>query len=204
VNTFADFLKHCSNFFWGGGGTILCNSSKCTFQEEWGRFVCPYFLSAFFGTFRLYLGLMFIHYRYKPTIDEAMCTSHCTEPQILLLTYLINSTAITLQRGINYLAKQTSCRGVFRIKTAHLLLCVSFLNHKRFFESLDKLRKSRDSSVSIALGYGLDDRGSRVRFPTGAGNFSLHHRVQNSSGVHPASYPMCTRSSFPGGKTTGA
>jgi hypothetical protein len=39
--------------------------------------------------------------------------------------------------------------------------------------------KSRDSSVGIATGYGLDGRGSRFRFPTGAGNFSLHHRVQN-------------------------
>jgi hypothetical protein len=28
------------------------------------------------------------------------------------------------------------------------------------------------------LGYGLDGRGSRFRFPVGAGNFSLH-RVQN-------------------------
>jgi hypothetical protein len=28
-----------------------------------------------------------------------------------------------------------------------------------------------DSSVGIALGYGLDDRGSRVRFLAGAGNF---------------------------------
>jgi hypothetical protein len=37
--------------------------------------------------------------------------------------------------------------------------------------------KSRDSSVGIALGYGLNDRASRVRFPAGAGNFSLHHRV---------------------------
>jgi hypothetical protein len=27
--------------------------------------------------------------------------------------------------------------------------------------------KSGDSSVGIALGYGLDDRGSRVRFPAG-------------------------------------
>jgi hypothetical protein len=59
---------------------------------------------------------------------------------------------------------------------------------------------SRDSSVGIALGYMLDDRGSRVRFPAGVGNFSLHHRVQNGSGVHPASYPMGTRSSFLGGK----
>jgi hypothetical protein len=31
------------------------------------------------------------------------------------------------------------------------------------------------------------------------GNFSLHHRVQNGSGAHPASYPMGTKGSFPGG-----
>jgi hypothetical protein len=61
-----------------------------------------------------------------------------------------------------------------------------------------------DSSVGIALGYGLDDRGSMVRFSTGVGNFSLHHRVQNGSGAHPASYPMGTRGSFPGGKAAGA
>jgi len=36
------------------------------------------------------------------------------------------------------------------------------------------------------------------------GNFSLHHRVQNGSGAHPASYPMGTRGSFPEGKATGA
>jgi hypothetical protein len=60
-----------------------------------------------------------------------------------------------------------------------------------------KLYKSRDSSVGIALGYGLDDRGSRVQFPAGAGNFSLHHGVQNGSGAHPASSPMGTRGSFP-------
>jgi hypothetical protein len=52
---------------------------------------------------------------------------------------------------------------------------------------------SRDSSVGIALGYGLDDRGSKVRFPAGAGNFSLHHHVQNGSGAHPDSYSMGTR-----------
>jgi hypothetical protein len=32
----------------------------------------------------------------------------------------------------------------------------------------------------------MDDQGSKVRFPAGAGNFSLHHHVQNDSGVHPA------------------
>jgi len=52
--------------------------------------------------------------------------------------------------------------------------------------------------------YKLDDRGSRVQLPAGAGNFSLHHRVQNSSGAHPASYQMGTRGSFAGVKAAGA
>jgi hypothetical protein len=64
--------------------------------------------------------------------------------------------------------------------------------------------KNINSSVSIALGYGMDDRVSRFRFPAGAGKFSLHHRVQNGFGAHPASYPMGTRGSFPGGKAAGA
>jgi hypothetical protein len=43
----------------------------------------------------------------------------------------------------------------------------------------------------------VDDRGSRVRFPTGAGNFSFHHRVQNGSGAQSPSFSMGTRGSFP-------
>jgi hypothetical protein len=63
----------------------------------------------------------------------------------------------------------------------------------------------RDAMTSIlALGYRLDDWGSRVRLPAGAGNFSLHHSVQNGSGVHPASYPMDTRGSFLRGKAAGS
>jgi hypothetical protein len=54
------------------------------------------------------------------------------------------------------------------------------------------------------LGYGLDDRSSRVPFPAGAGNFSLHHHVQNSSEAHPASYPMGNVGSFLRGKAAGA
>jgi hypothetical protein len=42
-------------------------------------------------------------------------------------------------------------------------------------------KKSRDSLIGIALSYGLDDRGSGVRFPAGAGNFSLHHRVKTGT-----------------------
>jgi hypothetical protein len=72
------------------------------------------------------------------------------------------------------------------------------------YENLNSTTKSRDSSVGIELGYGLDDRGSRVQFPAGAGNFSLHYRIQNGSRAHPAFYPMGTRSSFPGGEAAGA
>jgi hypothetical protein len=72
-----------------------------------------------------------------------------------------------------------------------------------YFLWLHYVLMGRDSSVGIALGYGLDSLGSRVRFPAGAGNSSLH-RVQNGSGVHPASNPVGTRGSFPGGKAVGA
>jgi hypothetical protein len=75
--------------------------------------------------------------------------------------------------------------------------------HLRANKCCLKSKKSRDSSVGIALGYRLDDRGSRVRFPEGAGNFFLHHSVQNGSGAHPASYPMGTGGSFPGDKAAG-
>jgi hypothetical protein len=57
-------------------------------------------------------------------------------------------------------------------------------------------RKSRDSSVGIAAGYGLDGRGVGVRVPVG--DFSLLHVVQTGSGAEPASYPMGTGTSFPG------
>jgi hypothetical protein len=63
---------------------------------------------------------------------------------------------------------------------------------------------SRDSSVGIATGYGLDDRMIGVRFPAGVGNSSLRHRVQTGSGARPAIYPMSTRGSFSGGKAAGA
>jgi hypothetical protein len=46
--------------------------------------------------------------------------------------------------------------------------------------------------------------GSGVQVPAGAGDFTLHHRLQTGSGAHPVSYPMGTRGSFCGGKAAGA
>jgi hypothetical protein len=43
-----------------------------------------------------------------------------------------------------------------------------------------------------------------MKFHSGAGNFSLHHRLQTVSRAHPVSYAMGTRGSFPGGKVAGA
>jgi hypothetical protein len=50
------------------------------------------------------------------------------------------------------------------------------------------LHRSRDSSVGIAMDYGLDGRGS---IPGGGSDSSLLS-VQTGSGAHPASYPMGT------------
>jgi hypothetical protein len=71
-----------------------------------------------------------------------------------------------------------------------------YLLSEILYSHLPTIFKSCDSSVGVALGYRLDDRGSKVRFPAGAGNFSLHHRVQNGSWAHPASYPMGARGFF--------
>jgi hypothetical protein len=54
--------------------------------------------------------------------------------------------------------------------------------------------------ISFYLSIKTEMYKSRVGFLVEGGNFSLHHCVQNGSGAHPASYPMGTRSSFPGGK----
>jgi hypothetical protein len=64
----------------------------------------------------------------------------------------------------------------------------------------------RQEGAGIAQWYsgGLRFGWSGVGAPVGVGNFSLHHRVQNGSWAHPASYPMGTRGPFPGGKAAGA
>jgi hypothetical protein len=37
-----------------------------------------------------------------------------------------------------------------------------------------------------------------------SGNFSVRYHIQTGSGAHPASYPVGTRGSFPGGKAAWA
>jgi hypothetical protein len=63
---------------------------------------------------------------------------------------------------------------------------------------------SRDSSVGIATRLGMKGRGVRVRFPAGARDFSLLHRVQTGSESQKASYAMGTATSFLEGKAAGA
>jgi hypothetical protein len=59
-------------------------------------------------------------------------------------------------------------------------------------------RASRDNVVGMATGYGMDDRGVGIRVQLGL------HVVQAGSRAHPASSPMRTGGSFPGGKATRA
>jgi hypothetical protein len=50
---------------------------------------------------------------------------------------------------------------------------------------------------------GLRTGWSVARVPAGAGNFSLHHRVQTGSGAHPSSYAIGSKGSFPVDKAAG-
>jgi hypothetical protein len=60
--------------------------------------------------------------------------------------------------------------------------------------------RSRGSSVSIASGYGLDDREIEVRSPAGTRVLSCNLCVQTGFGAHPASCTMATGGPFHGGK----
>jgi hypothetical protein len=60
---------------------------------------------------------------------------------------------------------------------------------------------SRSSSVDIATGYGLDDRGS---IPGGVKIFLLLHSIQIGSAINPASCPIGAEGFLIGDKAAGA
>jgi hypothetical protein len=61
--------------------------------------------------------------------------------------------------------------------------------------------RSRDSSVNMLSGYGLDYRAIEVRSPAETKRiFPLVQTVQTGYGAHPASFPMGTGVTFPEGK----
>jgi hypothetical protein len=82
--------------------------------------------------------------------------------------------------GINNPITENSCLNLTSFRAQWRTLSYGYGTHK--YGCLGLVRESRESSVGIALGFGLDDRDSGVRFPAGTGNFYLHHRVQNGSG----------------------
>jgi len=60
-----------------------------------------------------------------------------------------------------------------------------------------RCRDSQWYSAGLWVGW------SGVRVAAGAGKFSLHHGVKTDTRAHPASCPMDTKRSFPGGKAAG-
>jgi hypothetical protein len=93
-------------------------------------------------------------------------------------------------------------------ETDHSHLCSALVNNVWSYTSSPPYVFVRCAQLttgcSITADYGLDDRMIGVRIPVGAGSFSLRHRVQNGFGAHPASYPMGTGCTFPGGKSARA
>jgi hypothetical protein len=88
---------------------------------------------------------------------------------------------------------RTAKSSVFFLCFPFHLFCLAYIHFSR----------SRGSSVGIATGCGLDDRGVEVRVHVRQ-KFSFLHIVQTGSGLHPTSYPMCTRGPLPAGKAAGA
>jgi hypothetical protein len=79
------------------------------------------------------------------------------------------------------------------VRSQILLLSVWLLGQEFWLDGMQKKFRSRNSSVGIATGYGLD---GRVHFPSGTRDFSLLHSVQTGSEAHPFSYPIKIGSPF--------
>jgi hypothetical protein len=73
-----------------------------------------------------------------------------------------------------------------------------YVGNAAYINTVPLTQKDRGSSVCIATGNGLDDRGSGIRFPAVAWNFPLIHRFHTGSGAHPTSYPVGTGVKPPG------
>jgi hypothetical protein len=110
---------------------------------------------------------------------------------------LHNSTVSYLFKCKSHISTQLI---LFFVSMCHLWLLVhSGEKFKIFYINF----VSWDSVVSIATGYGLDDRGVGVRVPVGSWTFSSPHHPDWLWGP-PTSYPMGTRGFLPGGKAAGA
>jgi hypothetical protein len=110
----------------------------------------------------------------------------CSSSPVALLTELSHITS-TIQSRFQML-----CYTPMESKT-----CYAYISWDIFKNGI---KTERTAGLAQRYRAGLGVFESRK----GAGNLSLHHRLQTSSGAHPASYPTGTRGSFPGGKVVGA
>jgi hypothetical protein len=124
----------------------------------------------------------------------------CVRPQQFFMSVLLMAGNYKIQRWGDFHTTFPNSRST----GAEVIVGDMYMDTVATISLSSPTKQSRDSSAGITLGYGLDNRGSRVRFPAGAGNFSLHHRARKGSGAHSASYPMGTRDFFPVGKVAGA
>jgi hypothetical protein len=66
---------------------------------------------------------------------------------------------------------------------------VQWQGHVNMVTNLNSIKRWKGAGIAQWYSAGL-----------GVGNFPLHHHIQACSGSHPASYPVGTRGSFPGGE----
>jgi hypothetical protein len=92
---------------------------------------------------------------------------------------------------------------IWKLSSVLCMRCIKLMHNGSSICPFSRFISKTTQWISVQLGYGLDDRGSRIRFPAGSANFSLHHRVKTGSGAHPVSYPMGTGCPIPEGKAAG-
>jgi hypothetical protein len=108
--------------------------------------------------------------------------------------YIASRSARTIMQGvkvlrwlpINYLTSNAS--GLYSRSTQVRISVETLPIRTEVCHDLYRSFKSHDSSVGIALGFGLDDWGSRVRFPSGLGIFLFTSASRTALG--PTQHPI--------------
>jgi hypothetical protein len=124
------------------------------------------------------------------------CKSYNFKPPFLRCLWL---TSVSLDKCTDITLKQTTA--IFQIFTYSSWMIILSSN-SRLTTVAEKASLNYLAGIAqysdLVTGWTIGAIGVRFSPGEGATNFSLRHCVQNSSGAHPASYPMCTRGSLPG------
>jgi hypothetical protein len=136
--------------------------------------------------------------RYSSNSSNGLTDSHCDQQSGRKIFHLKSTKCTTTEDETT----MDEARRPDNIRRFPIIFLGHYVQHEYYF-CIYYFSRSRDSSVGIATGYGLDDRGVGVRVAVGSWIFSSPRRPDRLKGP-PNLLTNGYRGLFPRGKVAGA